>query len=109
MGNGQKSASLCNRLRGLVPVVPTPLRADETLDIEGVARMAEYTGGYPFSAIWALASAGGRSEPALAGDRTMRPAFRRALRPQAPGVGKDLPTRYAGNHRTHQTHGRLWH
>ncbi|MBT4612653.1 MAG: hypothetical protein HOC05_21590, partial [Gemmatimonadetes bacterium] len=53
-----KSDSLAARLRGLVPVVPTPLLMDESLDEAGFERLAEFTLTYPFSGIWALASAG---------------------------------------------------
>ena len=46
------------KITGLVPVVPTPLNEDETLDAAGFESLAEYILGYPFRGIWALASAG---------------------------------------------------
>lgn len=49
---------LSQRLKGLLPVIPTPLNEDESLDASGVERLAEFTLKYPFSGIWALASAG---------------------------------------------------
>ncbi len=49
---------MSTKVRGLVPVVPTPLLADEALDEESFAQLAEFTLRYPFAAIWALASAG---------------------------------------------------
>ena len=58
MSIDEKRASLVQRLKGLVPVVPTPLKKDESLDVEGIERLAEFTLQYPFSAIWALATAG---------------------------------------------------
>jgi len=51
-------APLWQQLQGLVPVMPTPLAADESLDLAGIQRLAEFIGGYPFSGIWALATAG---------------------------------------------------
>lgn len=47
-----------NKIQGLVPVLPTPTRADETLDHDGMQRLAEFTLQYPFSAVWMLATAG---------------------------------------------------
>ena len=58
MNDTQDSEPLHKRLRGLVPVVPTPLNQDESLDEQGVEQLAEFTLRYPFSGIWALASAG---------------------------------------------------
>jgi 4-hydroxy-tetrahydrodipicolinate synthase len=58
MTEAQSTASLSRRLKGLLPVVPTPLDEDESLDEHGVERLAEFTLRYPFSGIWALASAG---------------------------------------------------
>ncbi|NKB69072.1 MAG: hypothetical protein GKR89_18545 [Candidatus Latescibacteria bacterium] len=58
IGDKTKESSLARRLRGLVPVAPTPLNADESLDIEGVERLAAFVLQYPFSGLWALASAG---------------------------------------------------
>ena len=58
MNDTQARAPLHGRLRGLLPVVPTPLNEDESLDEQGVERLAEFTLRYPFSGIWALASAG---------------------------------------------------
>ena len=49
---------LADKLRGLLPVIPTPLNADESPDEQGMERMAEFTLSYPFSGIWALATAG---------------------------------------------------
>lgn len=49
---------LWQRLKGLVPVVPTPLQIDESLDLPGVERLAAFIRLYPFAGIWALASAG---------------------------------------------------
>ena len=46
------------KITGLVPVVPTPLNQDETLDTAGFESLAEYVLAYPFRGIWALASAG---------------------------------------------------
>ncbi|MFW6060625.1 MAG: dihydrodipicolinate synthase family protein [Phycisphaeraceae bacterium] len=46
------------KVRGLVPVLPTPVHADESIDHAAVQRLAEYVLRYPFSAVWALASAG---------------------------------------------------
>ncbi|MCP5115781.1 MAG: hypothetical protein GY953_33550, partial [bacterium] len=48
MGNDQRAQSLSGKLKGLLPVVPTPLNEDESLDIEGIERMAAFTLGYPF-------------------------------------------------------------
>ena len=56
--NQADNSSLAQRLRGLVPVVPTPLNADESLDIDGIERLATFVLQYPFSGLWALASAG---------------------------------------------------
>jgi len=56
--SAETSTPLWKRLQGLVPVVPTPLGPDEELDVPGIERMAEFIRGYPFSGIWALASAG---------------------------------------------------
>lgn len=50
--------TLSLRLRGLLPIVPTPLNEDESLDEGGIERLAEFTLSYPFSGIFALASAG---------------------------------------------------
>jgi 4-hydroxy-tetrahydrodipicolinate synthase len=50
--------SLAQSLRGLLPVIPTPLNEDESLDEAGIERLAEFTLRYPFSGIFALASAG---------------------------------------------------
>jgi 4-hydroxy-tetrahydrodipicolinate synthase len=47
-----------HRITGLVPVVPTPLNEDESLDEPGLAKLVDFVLQYPFSAIWALASAG---------------------------------------------------
>ena len=47
-----------DKIRGLVPVLPTPLHRDETIDHAGIERLAEFTLRYPFSAIWSLATAG---------------------------------------------------
>jgi 4-hydroxy-tetrahydrodipicolinate synthase len=49
--------TLSQRLRGLLPIVPTPLNEDESLDEGGIERLAEFTLSYPFSGIFALASA----------------------------------------------------
>jgi 4-hydroxy-tetrahydrodipicolinate synthase len=46
------------KLTGLVPVVPTPLNEDESLDENGFERMAAFLGEHRFEGIWALASAG---------------------------------------------------
>ena len=50
--------TLAQRLRGLLPIVPTPLNEDESLDERGIERLAEFTLSYPFSGVFALASAG---------------------------------------------------
>ena len=47
-----------DKITGLVPVVPTPLNADETLDPAGFESLAQYVLAYPFRGIWALATAG---------------------------------------------------
>jgi len=47
-----------NKLRGLMPVIPTPVTEDEQIDAEGVERMSEFILRYPFCGIWALATAG---------------------------------------------------
>jgi len=52
------SLTLAQRLQVLVPVVPTPMLEDESLDEAGFERLAAFTLTYPFSGIWALASAG---------------------------------------------------
>ncbi len=46
------------KLTGLVPVLPTPLNEDESLDEEGFEKLADFVCQYPFSGVWALASAG---------------------------------------------------
>ena len=58
MDYDQQPESLSGKLRGLLPVVPTPLNEDESLDVEGIERLAAFTLSYPVSGIWALASAG---------------------------------------------------
>jgi 4-hydroxy-tetrahydrodipicolinate synthase len=46
------------KLHGLMPVIPTPMNADESLDEAGFERLAAFTLGYPFCGVWALATAG---------------------------------------------------
>lgn len=58
MNNSRNREPLPGRLRGLLPVVPTPLNEDESIDEQGVEQLAEFTLRYPFSGIWALATAG---------------------------------------------------
>lgn len=58
MNDTQVRTPLSGRLKGLLPVIPTPLNEDESLDEQGVERLAEFTFKYPFSGIWALATAG---------------------------------------------------
>lgn len=47
-----------HKLTGLVPVLPTPLHADESPDEASIERLAKFTLSYPFCAVWALATAG---------------------------------------------------
>ncbi len=47
-----------HRLTGLVPVIPTPMNEDESLDELGIERLIEFVLRYSFSGVWALASAG---------------------------------------------------
>ena len=54
------SSARCGRekLRGLLPVLATPLNEDESLDLEGVEKLCAFVLSYPFSGVWALATAG---------------------------------------------------
>lgn len=56
--SSNQTIPMSRRLKGLLPVIPTPLNRDETLDEKGIEKMAEFTFRYPFSGIWALATAG---------------------------------------------------
>ncbi|HWL54637.1 MAG TPA: dihydrodipicolinate synthase family protein [Chthoniobacteraceae bacterium] len=46
------------KLTGLMPVLPTPLLEDESVDEAGIERLAGFLLGFPFCGIWALATAG---------------------------------------------------
>ena len=48
--------SLAQRLKGLVPVVPTPLNADESLDEAGIERLAAFVLDYALTPIAAPSS-----------------------------------------------------
>lgn len=81
-------SSLALRLRGLVPILPTPLNEDESLDEAGIETLAEFTQRYPFSGIFALASAGeDENLPSGLIDRCAQ-LFARAFSPQMPVLAK---------------------
>ena len=46
------------KLRGLVPVLLTPLHRDESLDVAGLERLIEYVLRYPFAGVFALSTGG---------------------------------------------------
>ncbi len=60
----ERTASLRgeNNIRGLVPVLPTPLNADETIDAGGVERLAEFVLRYPSAHVGPLRGSDGRTE-----------------------------------------------
>ncbi len=47
-----------DKLKGLMPVLPTPLLADETPDEAGMERLVEFLLNFPFCGFWAVATAG---------------------------------------------------
>lgn len=58
MGDKKNGFRGALKLTGLMPVLPTPLREDESIDEAGVERLAAFLSGFPFCGIWAGASAG---------------------------------------------------
>lgn len=81
-------SSLAHRLRGLVPILPTPLNEDESLDEAGIESLAEFTLRYPFSGVFTLASAGeDENLPSALIDRCAQ-LFARTIGPGIPVLAK---------------------
>ncbi len=81
-------SSLAHRLRGLIPILPTSLNEDETLDEAGIESLAEFTLGYPFSGVFTLASAGeDENLPSALIDRCAQ-LFVRHIGPKMPVLAK---------------------